>query len=86
MYYLTVSTDYFLNSTNNETENTELIRVFEKAFYFKVQEGSVLKCLIFRILQSPLGFSLDNNHQIIELVNEWFPTGKFRNIDKTFSK
>ena len=52
----------------------------------KVQEGSVLKCLNFRIFQSPLGFSIDQIDQITELVNEWFPAGTFRNVDTPFRK
>ena len=51
----------------------------------KVQEGSVLKYLNIRICQSPLGFSVDQNDHIVELVNEWFQTGKFIKIDTTFS-
>ena len=50
----------------------------------KVQKWSVLKYLNFRILQYPLGFSIDQTDHIMELVNEWFPTGKFRNFDKPF--
>ena len=50
----------------------------------KVQEGSVLKYLNFRIFQSPLGFSIDQTDHIMELVNEWFPTGTFRNVDTPF--
>ena len=50
----------------------------------KVQEGSVLKYLNFRICQSPLGFSVDHNDYIMDLVNEWFPTGKFRKFDTPF--
>ena len=50
----------------------------------KVQAGSVIKYLNFRICQSPLGFSIDHTDHIMELVNEWFPTGKFRNIDAYF--
>ena len=50
----------------------------------KVKEGSVIKYLNFRIFQSPLGFSIDHTDHIMELVNEWFPTGKFRNIDTPF--
>ena len=50
----------------------------------KVQEGSVLKYLNFRILQSLLGFSIDHNYPRMELVNECFPTGKFTNIDTHF--
>ena len=50
----------------------------------KVQEGSVLKYLNFRICHSPLGFSIDQTDHIMKLVNEWFPTGKFRNVDTPF--
>ena len=42
--------------------------------------------LDLRIFQSPLGFSVDQTDHIMELVNEWFPTGKFRNIDTLFRK
>ena len=35
--YLIFSTDYVLNTTNNETEFTELTRVFEEHFEMKVQ-------------------------------------------------
>ena len=35
--YLTVSTDDFLNTTNNETELSELTRVFGENFEMKVQ-------------------------------------------------
>ena len=51
----------------------------------KVQEGSVLKYLNFRICQSPLGFSVYQTGHIMELVNEWSPTIKFRKFDTTFS-
>ena len=47
----------------------------------KVQEISVLKYLNFRIFQSPLGFSVDQTDHIMELVNEWLPTRKFRKFD-----
>ena len=50
----------------------------------KLQEGSVLKYLNFRIFQSPIGFSIDQTDHIMEIVNEWFPTGKFRNVDTPF--
>ena len=50
----------------------------------KVQEGSVLKYLNFRIFQSALGFSVDQTDHIMELVNEWSPTGKFRKVDTHF--
>ena len=40
--YITVSTDYVLNTTNNETTFTELRRSFEKYIQIKVQEGSIL--------------------------------------------
>ena len=66
--YLTVSTDDVLNTTNNEIEFTELKGFFEEHFEMKVQEGSVLKYLNFRIFQSPIGFSVDQNDHIMELV------------------
>ena len=50
----------------------------------KVQEGSVLKYLNCRICQYPPGFIIDQTDHIMELVNEWFPTGKFRKFDTTF--
>ena len=50
----------------------------------KVQEGSVLRYLNLRIYQSPLGFSIDQKNHIMELINEWFPTGEFRNVDTPF--
>ena len=50
----------------------------------KVQEVLVLKYLNFRIFRYPLGFSIDQTDHIMKLVNEWFPTGKFRNFDTPF--
>ena len=50
----------------------------------KVQEVSILKYLNFRIFQSPLGLSVDQTDKIMELLNEWFPTEKFINVDTTF--
>ena len=50
----------------------------------KPQEGYFLKYLNFRTCQSLLGFSVYQNYHIMELVNEWFPDGKFRNIDTPF--
>ena len=52
----------------------------------KVQEGSVPKYLNFRIFQPPLGFSVYHTDHIMELVNECFPTGKFRKVDTYFKK
>ena len=42
VYYLTVSTDDVLNTTNNKTAFTEIIRGSEEAFMIKVQEVFVL--------------------------------------------
>ena len=50
----------------------------------KAQEGSVLKHLNFRIFQSPIGLSVDKTDHIMELLNEWYPTGKFRKFDTPF--
>ena len=52
----------------------------------KAQEGSVFKYLNFRIFQSPFCFSVYHTDNIMELVNEWFPTGKFRKVDTHFRK
>ena len=65
MSYLTVSTDDFFNSTNNETAFPELTRVFEEHFELKFQEGSILNYLNFRIYQSPIGFSDDYTDHIV---------------------
>ena len=82
--YLAVSTGDALNNTNNETEFPELTRVSDEHFEMKVQEGSVLKYLNFRIFQYPLGFSVDKTDHIMEIVNEWFPTRKFIKVDTPF--
>ena len=67
--YLTVFNGDVLNTTNNETELPELTRVFKEHFEMKLQEVPVLKCLNFRICQSPIGFSIDQTDHIMELVN-----------------
>ena len=69
LYYLAVSTDDVLNTTNNEIEFPEIRRFFEEAFEIKFQEGSVLKYLNSRIFQYPLGFSVDHTAHVMELVN-----------------
>ena len=48
------------------------------------QEGYFLKYLYFRIYQNPLGFSIDQTDHIIEVINKWFPTGKFRTVNAPF--
>ena len=50
----------------------------------KVQEGSFLKYLNFIVCQSTIGFSVDQTDYIMELVNEWLPTGNFIKVDTTF--
>ena len=57
--YLKVCTDDVINTTNNENAFPELTRVFNEHFEIKVQQVSVLNYFIFRIFQSPLGFSID---------------------------
>ena len=84
MSYLTVFTNDVLNTTNYETWFTELRIFFEEYFDIKFQEGYFLKYLNLRICQSPLGFSVYQTYTIMELVNEWFPTGKFRKFDTPF--
>ena len=36
------------------------------------------------IIQSPLDFNIYQTNHIMELVNEWFPTGIFRKFDTPF--
>ena len=52
----------------------------------KFLEGYVLKYLNFQIFQYPIGFSVDHTNHIMEIVNEWFTTGKFRKVDTPFRK
>ena len=47
--YLTFSTDYVLNITNNETEFPELKIVFEERFEMKVQQVSVINYINLQI-------------------------------------
>ena len=86
MFYFTDSTDDVLKTTTNETAFTEPRIFFKEDFDIKFQEGSVLKYLNFRTFQSPLGFSVDQNHHIMELVNKWLPTRKSREFDTHFWK
>ena len=79
-----VSTGYVINTTNNDTAFTEPRRAFEEYFQIKSQEGSIIKYLNFRIFQSPIDLSIDQTDHIKELVNEQFPTGKFRKVDTPF--
>ena len=83
--YLIFFTDDVLNTTNNETTFHGIRRVFEESFGVKVQEVSVIKYLNFWICLSPIGSIFDNTDHIMEVVNEWFPTGKFRKVDTSFS-
>ena len=50
------------------------------------KEGYVLKYQDFLIFHYHLGFSIDQNDHIIELINECFPTRNFRTVDAPFYK
>ena len=52
----------------------------------KFQKVSVLKYIHLQVFWSLIGFSVDQTYHIMELVNEWFPTGKFRKFDIPFNK
>ena len=67
--YLTVSDYDVLNITNNGTGFPGITRVSEEDFEMKFQEGSILKHLIIRIFQSPIGFSVYSTDNIMELIN-----------------
>ena len=38
----------------------------------------------FEFFQSPIGYIVDQNNHIMELVNSWFPTRKFIKVDTPF--
>ena len=84
--YITVSTDNVLNTTNNEKEFPKLTRVLEENFEIKIKEGSALKYLNIQIFQSHLGFSIVQTDHIMELVNEWFPTGSLEQLIRLLVK
>ena len=86
MCYIAVCTNDDLSTTNNETSFTELKIVFEEHFDMKSQGRSVLKYLHLLIFYSPLDLSVYHTDHIMELLNEWFPTGKFRKVDTHFIK
>ena len=69
LYDLTVSNDDVINTTTNQTVFPKLRRKYENYFEMKVQERCVLNYLIFRIFQSPLGFSIDHSDNTTEVVN-----------------
>ena len=80
--YLTVFTDDVLDTTKNGTGFPELRGFLEEIFVIKFQEGSVLKYPSYLIYQSGIGFSVHQNDHIMELLYEWFPTGKFKILYK----
>ena len=70
MSYITVSTDNFIKTTNNETKFPELTLYFLlEHFEIKFQEGSVLGYLNVLTCRSPYGLIVDQTDQIMELVN-----------------
>ena len=69
MSYPKVSNDDGLNTTNNETEFSELRRVFDEDSYIKPQEGYVIEDLSFWVFQSPLGFNINKSDHIMKLEN-----------------
>ena len=82
--YLTVYIGDVLSNTNIDTGFYNNIKLSQEALQIKVKELSVLKYLNFRILQSTLGFSIDQTDHIMKLVNECFLAGKFWKIDTPF--
>ena len=84
--YITVFTDYVLNTTTNETEFTELRRVFKEYFELRFQEGYILKYPNFGVCHYPLCFGVGQTDHIIEIVMKQFPTVKVRKVDTPFSK
>ena len=69
VYYLIVSIDDFLKTTNNETASPELAIFFEEQLDMTFQEGSILKYLNLRIFQYTLDFSVYHTDHIMEIIN-----------------
>ena len=76
---LTVFTDDFLNTSNNETDFPELKSCLKNHLRLKFQKYLCLNTWIFGLYKSPLGFSIDKTDHIMELVNKWSQAG---NIEK----
>ena len=77
-YYITVLTDDVLSTNNNYEAQQEFC--FKESFKIKTKEYSIMKYINFSIAKSQLGFSINQNDHIMELVSEWFPDGKFRKV------
>ena len=70
---LAVQTDDLLIATNSSTLKNEVLQTLTAAFKVTTQEGSVIKYLNFRIIQSPHGISIDQTNHILDLVNSHIP-------------
>ena len=86
VYFFTVSTDDLINNTNNDSAFTETKKIFEEAFEIKIQEGSVIRYLKIRIYLSPLGVSIYQTYNIMDLVNGWLLYGEFINLDTPYQE
>ena len=70
---VSVQTDDLLLATNSVDLKDEVLHTLLSAFKVTTQEGTVLKYLNFRIIQSTHGVSIDQTTHIQELVNTYTP-------------
>ena len=70
---LAVQTDDILLATNSKDLKEEVLNTLLSAFKVTTQEGTILKYLNFRIIQSDSGVSIDQTDHILDLVNSYIP-------------
>ena len=74
---LNTSTDDFLCAYSNQTIFDTLCTHLKRFFGITTEEGTLLKCLNLRIIQSPFGISVDQSEHIERtIINNYFPPEK----------
>ena len=70
---VSVQTDDLLLATNSAALKDEVLNTLLSAFKVTTQEGSLVKYLNFRIIQSIHGISIDQTDHILDFVNTYIP-------------
>jgi hypothetical protein len=78
--FLALATDDFLVLTDDRELFLALKSGLEKLFKLTLQEGSVLRFLNLRIIQSPDGISIDQTDHVVDSIIE--PYFKLRDVSK----
>jgi hypothetical protein len=78
--FLALATDDFLVLANDREHFLALKSGLEKLFKMTLQEGSVLRFLNLRIIQSPHGISIDQTDHVVDSIIE--PYFKLRDVSK----